>query len=183
MIKVSIMYPNSPGARFDHDYYRDQHLPLIQRRMGAALKYYTIDKGLTGGTPDASAPYLAMCHLLCDSIEAYQSAFGPHAQEIRADIHKFTDQTPVRQVSKVVVENSAKASAAEDHARPEWTPELKQEIVIDALRQVGGRSFNDIARQRDEALVALLKQRIGRQPLFASESARIKKPLKEDPSR
>ena len=48
MIKVSVMYPNSPGARFDHDYYRDKHLPLIKGRMGAALKYYTIDKGLSG---------------------------------------------------------------------------------------------------------------------------------------
>src|SRR5215468_7993112 len=110
MIKVSIMYPGSPGARFDHDYYRDQHLPLIQRRMGAALKYYTIDKGLAGATPEAPAPYLAMCHLLCDSVEVYQSSFGPHAQEIRADIPKFTDTTPVRQISEVVVESSAKVS-------------------------------------------------------------------------
>jgi uncharacterized protein (TIGR02118 family) len=116
MIKVSIMYPNSPGARFDHDYYRDHHLPLIQRRMGAGLRYYTIDRGLMGATPDAPAPYLAMCHLLCDSVEAYQSAFGPHAQEIRADIAKFTDVTPVRQTSEVAVENSAELSTAGSHA-------------------------------------------------------------------
>jgi len=111
MIKVSIIYPNGPEARFDHDYYRNQHLPLIQRRMGAALKYYAIDRGLMGATPDAPIPYVAMCHLLCDSVEAYQSAYGPHAQEIRADIPKFTDLTPVRQISEVVVENSAKAGA------------------------------------------------------------------------
>jgi uncharacterized protein (TIGR02118 family) len=111
MIKVSIIYPNGPGARFDHDYYRNQHLPLIQRRMGAALKYYTIDRGLRGATPDAPASYVAMCHLLCDSVEAYESAYGPHVQEIRADIPNFTDQTPVRQISEVVVENSAQASA------------------------------------------------------------------------
>ena len=36
MIKVSAMYPNHPRVRFDHDYYRDQHLPLIKRRMGTA---------------------------------------------------------------------------------------------------------------------------------------------------
>src|SRR6185295_5747555 len=112
MIKVSIMYPNAPGARFDHDYYRTQHLPLIQRRMGTGLRYYTIDKGLAGATPDAPAHYIAMCHLLCDSIEAYQSAFGPHAQEIRADILQFTDRTPVRQISEVVVENSATGDTA-----------------------------------------------------------------------
>ena len=52
-----------------------------------------------------------MCHLLCDSVEAYESAYGPHVQEIRADIPNFTDQTPVRQISEVVVENSAQASA------------------------------------------------------------------------
>ena len=110
MIKVSIIYPNSPGARFDHDYYRNEHLPLIQRRTGAALNYYAIDKGVMGATPDAPAPYVAMCHLLFDSVEAYESAYVPHAAEIRADIRNFTDQTPVRQISEVVVENSARAS-------------------------------------------------------------------------
>ena len=24
MIKVSVMYPNTPGARFNHEYYRDK---------------------------------------------------------------------------------------------------------------------------------------------------------------
>jgi uncharacterized protein (TIGR02118 family) len=36
MIKVSVMYPNTAEARFDHDYYRDKHMPLIKSRMGAA---------------------------------------------------------------------------------------------------------------------------------------------------
>src|SRR5215467_11736108 len=35
MIKVSVMYPNSPGARFDHEYYRDKHMPLLKARMGS----------------------------------------------------------------------------------------------------------------------------------------------------
>ena len=104
MIKVSIMYPQNAGTRFDHDYYRDNHLPLIKKRMGAGLKYYTIDRELAGGAP---APYVAMCHLLCDSLESYQSSFAPHAQEITADIRKFTDRTPISQMSEVVVENSA----------------------------------------------------------------------------
>jgi hypothetical protein len=74
-------------------------------------------------------------------------------------------------------------SAAEDRVRPAWTPELKQEIVSDALRQVGDRSLNEIARQRDGALVDLLKERIRRQPEFTSKSARSsKRPTKEDSS-
>ena len=30
MIKVSVMYPNTPGARFNHEYYRDKHMPLVK---------------------------------------------------------------------------------------------------------------------------------------------------------
>jgi uncharacterized protein (TIGR02118 family) len=115
MIKVSVMYPQSPGTRFDHDYYREKHLPLIKRSMGAGLKYYTIDKELAAG-----APYVAMCHLMCDSLESYQSSMGPHAAEIKADIPKFTDRTPVTQISQIVVENSAEAlqTVSTEHYKP-----------------------------------------------------------------
>ena len=115
MIKVSVMYPNKPGVRFDHDYYRTKHLPLIKSRMGAALKYYTIDKGLADGEGKLLGAYVAMCHLLCDSVDEYQSSFGPHAQEIRGDIPNFTDGTSIHQVSEVVVENSAKGGAEAQH--------------------------------------------------------------------
>ena len=57
MIKVSVMYPNTPGARFDHEYYRDKHMPLVKARMGDACKSYTVDKGLAGGAPGAPATY------------------------------------------------------------------------------------------------------------------------------
>ena len=107
MIKVSVMYPNKPGVRFDHDYYRTKHLPLIKSRMGAALNYYTIDKALMDGEGKPLGAYVAMCHLLCDSLDAYQASFGPHAQEIRGDIPNFTDATSIHQISEVVIENSA----------------------------------------------------------------------------
>lgn len=103
MIKVSVMYPNMPGARFDHDYYRDTHMPLVASRMGSSCNYYTIDRGLAGGTPGAEAAYIGMCHLFCDSVEAFQTGFGPHADEIMADIANYTDLTPTIQISEVVV--------------------------------------------------------------------------------
>jgi uncharacterized protein (TIGR02118 family) len=103
MIKVSVMYPNTPGARFNHEYYRDKHMPLVKARMGDACKSYTVDKGLGGGTPGAPATYVGMCHIFCDSIEAFQAGFGPHAKEIMADIPNYTDQSPVIQISEVVV--------------------------------------------------------------------------------
>ncbi len=103
MIKVSVMYPNTPGARFDHAYYRDTHMPMVKRLMGGACRYYTVDKGLAGGAPGSPATYVAMCHLFCDSVESFQAGFGPHTQEIMADIANYTDLAPVVQISEVVV--------------------------------------------------------------------------------
>ena len=103
MIKVTVMYTNTPGARFNHEYYRDKHIPLVKARMGESCKYYTVDKGLAGGAPDAPAPYIAMCHIFCDSVEAFENGFGPHAQEIMADIANYTDLSPVVQISEVIV--------------------------------------------------------------------------------
>jgi hypothetical protein len=38
MIKVSVMYPNTPGARFAHAYYRDKHMPLITRARDVSIQ-------------------------------------------------------------------------------------------------------------------------------------------------
>jgi uncharacterized protein (TIGR02118 family) len=103
MIKVSVMYPNTPGARFDHAYYANKHMPFVKAKMGASCKYYTVDKGLAGGAPGTPATYIGMCHIFCDSVESFQAGFGPHAEEIMADIPKYTDLAPVIQISEVVV--------------------------------------------------------------------------------
>ena len=103
MIKVSVMYPHKEGARFDHDYYRDKHMPLVKARMGEACKFYTIDKGLAGGAPGAPLPYVGMCHIYCDSVDAFQKGMGPHMKEIMGDIPNYTDIAPVMQISEVVV--------------------------------------------------------------------------------
>ena len=102
MIKVSVMYPHTPGARFDHAYYRDTHMPMLEARLGDACRSYAIDKGLGGPAPGSPPVYEAMCHILCDSAAAFQAAFGPHAREINADVANYTDIKPVMQISEVV---------------------------------------------------------------------------------
>jgi uncharacterized protein (TIGR02118 family) len=56
MIKGSVMYPNTPGARFDHKYYRDKHMPMVKSKMGDACTHYTVDRGLAGGAPVTGRP-------------------------------------------------------------------------------------------------------------------------------
>jgi uncharacterized protein (TIGR02118 family) len=100
------MFKNAPGARFDHEYYRNTHMPLVKKHMGKSCLYYTVDKGLTGGAPDEPATYVGMCHIFCDSVESFQAGFGPHAKEIMDDIPNYTDVAPTIQISEVVVERS-----------------------------------------------------------------------------
>jgi uncharacterized protein (TIGR02118 family) len=102
MIKVSVLYPDGEGKTFDHDYYRESHMPMVARVVGEALKGYHIERGVAGGTSDSPPPFLALGHLLFDSVEAYDAAFGPHAKEIMADIPNYTDIRPTLQISHVV---------------------------------------------------------------------------------
>ncbi len=102
MIKFNVLYPHAQGQRFDHDYYRSRHMPLVARLLGSACLSYTLDKGLAGGAPGAAPPYVAGCSVLCDSVESLQRALGPHVAEIMADLRNYTDAQPVIWISEVV---------------------------------------------------------------------------------
>jgi uncharacterized protein (TIGR02118 family) len=106
MIKLNVMYPFKQGMRFDHDYYRDKHMPLLARKLGKACLYYTVDKGLAGGAPGAPSPFAAACSVYADSVESLQAAMNPHLQEILGDIPNYTDAQPVLWISDVIVERS-----------------------------------------------------------------------------
>jgi len=67
MIPLSVFYPSTEGATFDHDYYQNKHVPLVDKTWG--LDGAEIDKGLDG-------PYLAAVHLRFDSQEALAAAMG-----------------------------------------------------------------------------------------------------------
>ncbi len=103
MIKVSVMYPFEADARFDHEYYREKHMPLIKALLGEACAYYTVEKGLAGGEPGAPPAYVGMCHIFSPSIEVFQAEIAIHGARIFADIPNYTDIKPVIQVSEVVV--------------------------------------------------------------------------------
>lgn len=101
MIKVSVFYPRTDSSSFDMDYYCNSHIPMVQEKVGAALKKVAVEGGLGGGTPDSPPPYAAMGHLYFDTVEDFQSSFGPHAAAIMADVPNYTDVAPVVQVSDV----------------------------------------------------------------------------------
>ena len=94
MIRLSVYYPSSEGATFDHDYYRNKHVPLCVNTWG--LKGAEIDKGLDG-------PYVAAVHFKFDSLDALQAAMGGAGTgDILADVANYTSIAPVLQTSEIV---------------------------------------------------------------------------------
>lgn len=100
MIKVSVIYPRTEGARFDMDYYLNRHMPMVREKLGAALKGSSVDRGIAGGAPGAPAPFVAMAHLTFDSVEAFQGAFAQSGAALMADVPNYTDIRPLTQVSQ-----------------------------------------------------------------------------------
>ena len=94
MIRLSVFYPVTEGASFDHDYYRDKHVPLAVRTWG--LESAEIDKGVDG-------PYVAAVHFTFDSLDALQQAMAAEATaDVLSDVANYTSIAPVLQTSEIV---------------------------------------------------------------------------------
>lgn len=101
MVKVSVMYPDGKGTTFDMAYYLGHHMPLVQKLLGSSLKGMSVEQGISGMAPGSSAPYVAIGHLLFDSLEIFRTSFSTHAQEIMEDIPKYTNSQPTVQIGEV----------------------------------------------------------------------------------
>jgi uncharacterized protein (TIGR02118 family) len=94
MIRLSVLYPTAEGYTFDHDYYRDRHVPLALQTWGLAGA--EIDKGVDG-------PYIAAVHFRFDSLEAMTAALSLEGTaQVTADVTNYTNITPVMQISEIV---------------------------------------------------------------------------------
>jgi uncharacterized protein (TIGR02118 family) len=94
MIRLSVYYPTTEGASFDHAYYRDTHVPLAVKTWG--LSGAEIDKGVDG-------PYVAAVHFKFDSLEALSAAMADQGTgDVLADVANYTSIAPVLQTSEII---------------------------------------------------------------------------------
>jgi uncharacterized protein (TIGR02118 family) len=102
MIKVSVFYPNLAGAKFDMAYYTSKHMPMVKQKVASCKGIYA-EQGVAGGAPGSAPTYIAIGHLLFDSVEVFQRDFPPHAPEIMADVPNYTNMQPVIQISQITL--------------------------------------------------------------------------------
>ena len=103
MIRLSIMYPATPGSRFDWTYYLGPHLELSRRLLEPrGLVRTEIDRGIGGLPPGAPPPYHAVGHLFFRSMAELESALAATAADFVADERNYADGPSVVQISEVV---------------------------------------------------------------------------------
>src|SRR3954454_453184 len=102
MVRLSVMYPATPGSLFDWDYYLGPHRELSRRLLSSrGLVRTEIDKGISG-IPPAGPPYHAIGHLFFRTLAELESALQATVSEFMADERKYSSVPSVVQISEVV---------------------------------------------------------------------------------
>lgn len=101
MFKVAILYPNGEGKTFDMDYYEKVHMPMMAGLLGKNLKFYEIDKGISGRTPEDKVPFVTIGYFYIQNVAEYNKAIAQNIDAIISDIKKYTNIQPVVQISEI----------------------------------------------------------------------------------
>lgn len=99
-ITVTVMYPNTPGSKFDMDYYMGPHLEVVGRLWGSSMISARAVKGLGTADPNTPAPYQAMAILEVESTDVLNTMIAEHGAEVMGDVPNFTDVAPIVQISE-----------------------------------------------------------------------------------
>lgn len=105
MVKISILYPNKAGARFDMAYYVEKHMPISIKLLSThpGFKGVSVERGVGGAVPGSEPTYIAMCHFLFSSAEDFLAAFMPNAPVLQGDMPNYTDIEPIIQINEVLI--------------------------------------------------------------------------------
>lgn len=102
MIKATVLYPAGEG-KFDMDYYLNSHIPFVEKLMNPyGLVRVEVDQGIAGGGPGEAAPFVAMAHLVFNSMEEFEKGTSAHDADLASDVKNFTDLKPFFQISEIL---------------------------------------------------------------------------------
>ncbi|MFT6801962.1 MAG: hypothetical protein ACJA2N_001145 [Salibacteraceae bacterium] len=100
MIKVSVIYRKVIHTKFDVEYYKNFHLPMVINTIGNTLLNVELNVG------KGKSPYVAIAHLTFGSMAGFKEAFLPHLGKFQEDVPNFTSLNPEMQISDVLLISS-----------------------------------------------------------------------------
>jgi uncharacterized protein (TIGR02118 family) len=99
--RVAILYPNGEDKTFDMDYYEKKHMPMVAGFLGKNLKFYEIDKGIAGRTPNDKVPFVAIGYFYVNDLAEYNKAIAQNRDAVINDFKNYTNIQPVVQISEI----------------------------------------------------------------------------------
>ena len=101
MFKVTVLYPNGEDKTFDMEYYEEKHMPMVAGFLGKNLKFYEIDKGIAGRTPNDKVPFVAIGYFYIHDVSEYNKAIAQNRDAVISDFKNYTNIQPVVQISEI----------------------------------------------------------------------------------
>lgn len=93
---LTILYPNSEGVRWDVEYYRTHHMPLIMKLYGKdAIKRFELRKGATGQAPGSPPAYIGSVNIYINDQSAFDAAGKQHGPTLVKDVPHFSSVMPI----------------------------------------------------------------------------------------
>src|SRR5688500_17466040 len=98
---MTILYPAGSDLKFDADYYRAKHLPLIMKLYTGSLERFELRKvpAAAGGAPQPS--FAAAVNIWISELAAFKANNAKHGQQLVDDVKNFTNAQPAIQFDKV----------------------------------------------------------------------------------
>ena len=85
------------------EYYLNKHAALVHKLLDPyGLVRVEADKGIGTAQPGAPAPYVAVGHMIFNSIEEMGKGLAAHDAELAADVPNFTTIKPLFQISEIL---------------------------------------------------------------------------------
>lgn len=95
-VKVTVLYENKEGSKFDMDYYLKTHMPLVSKSWEQyGLKGWEVMEFKP--SPDGTVPpYQVQATLIWDSQEDFKKGLeSPETPTVLGDVANFTDLQPI----------------------------------------------------------------------------------------
>ena len=105
MTKISIMYPNREGSRFDMNYYLHTHMPMSIERLSSAKGFrgVSVERGVSGTVPDSAPAYVADVSLSFRLRRGLPGSIHSSRCCTSGDMPNYTDVEPTIQVNEVAI--------------------------------------------------------------------------------
>jgi uncharacterized protein (TIGR02118 family) len=100
--RVTVIYPNKPGSKFDFDYYTQKHVPWVAGLVGKSIE---VRRGISSAAGEPP-PYVCIATIGANVAE-FQTVFERHSAEILADVPNYTNIEPIVQFDEILAERKS----------------------------------------------------------------------------